>query len=74
MNEHARAFVPRKAQNRRGFDFGAPIDWPESRAVEERRKVPVDVISKHDWLAYQALLGIYQHTIDKSFREIFGPK
>jgi len=74
MNTHARAFVPREVQNRRGFDFGAPVDWPESRSVEERRKVHVDVISKPDWLAYKALLGSYQHAIDKSFMDIFGSK
>ena len=74
MNRHVRDFVSRKAQNRRGFDFGAPADWPECRAVEERRKFHVDVISKPDWLAYKALLGIYQNTIDKSFMDIFGSK
>ena len=74
MNEHARAFVPRGIQNRRGFDFGAPVDWPESRAVEERRKLHVDVISKPDWLAYKALLGTYQQTIDEAFTEIFDSK
>jgi hypothetical protein len=74
MNRHVRVFVPRKTQNRRGFDFGAPVDWPESRAVEERRKLHVDVISKPDWLAYRALLGTYQHAIDKSFMDIFGSK
>ena len=74
MNGHARAFIPREVQNRRGVDFGAPAERPESRSVEERRKVHVDVISKPDWLAYKALLGIYQHTIDKSFMDIFGSK
>jgi hypothetical protein len=74
MKRHLRAFVPRAVQNRRGFDFGAPVDWPESRASEERRKLHVDAISKADWLAYKELLGIYQHAIDKSFMDIFGSK
>jgi len=74
MNRHVRDFVSRKVQNRRGFDFGAPVDWPESRTVEERRKRHVDVISKSDWLAHKSLLGIYQQTIDKAFLDIFGSK
>jgi len=74
MNRHVRDFVSRKVQNRRGFDFGAPVDWPENRTVEERRKRHVDAISKSDWLAHKSLLGIYQQTIDKAFMDIFGSK
>ena len=66
-NKRTRSSVPRKAQDRRGRDFGSPAGCPESRIVAERRKRNVDFISGSDWMAYKALLGSYQRAIDKSF-------
>ena len=71
-NKRERSSVPRKAQDRRGFDFGTPAGCPESRIVAERRKRNVDLISRPDWVAYKGLLGSYQSAIDKSFLEVFG--
>ena len=64
--------VRRKAQDRRGFDFGTPAGCTESRMVAERRKRNVDLISGPDWAAYKALLGSHQRAIDKSFFKVFG--
>ena len=71
-NKRERSSVSRKAQDRRGFNFGTPAGCPESRIVLERRKRNVDLITGPDWAAYKALLGSYQRTFDKSFFEVFG--
>jgi hypothetical protein len=71
-NKRERSSVSRKAQDRRGFDFGTPAGCPESRIVAERRKRKVDLISGPDWAAYKALLGSHQRAIDKSFLDVFG--
>ena len=71
-NQLERSSAPRTIQDRRGFDFGAPMGGPESRIVAERRMRNVDLITGPDWVSYKALLGTYQTAIDKSFLDVFG--
>jgi len=71
-NEGTRAPTPRRCQNRRDSDSGPTLGQPERRVVVDRRKLHGDAISRDEWLTCRALLGSYQHTIDKSFLEIFG--
>jgi hypothetical protein len=71
-NGSLKAFVSRKVQNRRGFDFGPPVDRSENRTVVERRKVHVEAILKPDWLVYKTLLGANERAFDKSFTDVFG--
>jgi hypothetical protein len=71
-NEGTKSPTPRKSQNRRDLDSGPSIGQPDRRVVVERRELHGDANSRHEWLTGKALLGSYQHTIDKSFLEIFG--
>ena len=71
-NEGTKAPTPRRCQNRRDSGSGPSLGQPARRFVVDRRKLHGDAISRHEWLTCKALLGSYQHAIDKSFLEVFG--